>query len=72
MRKYDLYLLTYVDLPWEEDPQREDSLLRNFYYDVYKNELKSYGWPFVEIKGEHYERKKLAIKAIDSLLKFGK
>jgi len=72
MRKYDLYLLTYVDLPWEEDPQREDSLLRNFYYDVYKNELKNYGWPFVEIKGEHYERKKMAIQAIDSLLKFNK
>ena len=67
-RHYDLYLLTYVDTPWENDPQREHPELREFFYSVYKNELITLSLPLVEIKGEFYERKKVAIEAIDSLL----
>jgi len=67
-RKYDLHLLTYVDVPWMDDPQREHPHLRDFFYTVYKNELISRNLPFIEIKGEFYERKKIATQAIDSLL----
>lgn len=67
-RKYDLYLLTYIDVPWSDDPQREHPHLRDFFYSAYKNELAARNLPFVEIKGEFYERKKRAIEAIDSLL----
>ena len=31
-RKYDLYLLTYIDVPWADDPQREHPHLRDFFY----------------------------------------
>ena len=27
-RHYDLYLLTYIDVPWEDDPQREHQIGR--------------------------------------------
>jgi len=67
-RKYDLYLLTYVDVPWQEDAQREHPELREFFYSVYLNELTTLNLPFVEIKGEFYFRKKTAIEAIDDLL----
>ncbi len=67
-RKYDLYLLTYVDVPWESDPQREHPNLRDFFYNVYKKELTERNCAFVEIKGEFYERKKAAIEAIDTLV----
>ena len=67
-RKYDLHLLTDLDVPWSEDPQREHPHLRDFFYTVYKNELAARNLPFIEIGGEFYERKKKAIEAIDALL----
>lgn len=68
-RKYDLYLLTYVDLPWEEDPQREHPDKREELYQIYLNEMKNQPVPFVEIKGERELRRKTAIEAIEKLLK---
>ena len=68
-RKYDLYLLTGIDLPWEEDPQREHPHLRSFFYDIYKQELINSGVPWVEVNGlEHFERQLCAVHAIDKLL----
>lgn len=67
-RVYDLYLLTYVDVPWEEDPQREHPDRREELYQIYLNEMKNQHVPFVEIKGERPLREKLAIEAIDKLL----
>jgi NadR type nicotinamide-nucleotide adenylyltransferase len=69
-RHYDLYLLTYIDIPWEEDPQREhpDPEMRVYFYEVYKNIVKNSGVPWVEIKGSFEEREKTAITAVNSLL----
>lgn len=70
-RKYDLYLLTYVDIPWEEDPQREhpDPAMREYFYNLYKELIINTGVPFVEIKGDIAERLQTAVHAIDSMLK---
>jgi NadR type nicotinamide-nucleotide adenylyltransferase len=68
-RRYDLYLLTYIDLPWEEDPQREHPDKREELYQIYLNEMKNQPVPFVEIKGERELRTKTAIEAIEKLLK---
>ena len=62
---YDLYLLTYVDIPWEADPQREHPAERDELYSIYLNEMKNQPVPFVEIKGEKDLRRKTAIDAID-------
>jgi NadR type nicotinamide-nucleotide adenylyltransferase len=64
-QEFDLYLLMQVDLPWEEDPQREHPHLRPFFYNWYKRELQAYGFPFVEISGSQLERRQNAIQAID-------
>ena len=70
-RPYDLYLLTYIDIPWEEDPQREypDPAMREYFYNIYKDLVAASGVPWVEIKGSFEERKLLAVAAVDNLLK---
>ncbi len=68
-RKYDLYLLTYVDIPWQDDPQREHPHKREELYQCYLNEMKNQAVPYVEIKGEKEERIKLAVEAIDKIIK---
>jgi NadR type nicotinamide-nucleotide adenylyltransferase len=70
-RKYDLYLLTYIDIPWQEDPQREhpDPMMREYFYNVYKEIVANSGVPWVEIRGSAVERQQAAIHAIDGLLK---
>lgn len=70
-RKYDLYLLTYVDIPWQEDPQREypDPEMREYFYQVYKDIIAATGVPWIEIKGNAIQRLHTAVGAIDGLLK---
>jgi NadR type nicotinamide-nucleotide adenylyltransferase len=67
-RQYDLYLLTYIDLPWEEDPQREHPDKREELYQIYLNEMKNQPVPFVEIKGARELRRKTAVDAVEKLL----
>lgn len=67
-RKYDLYLLTYVDIPWEADPQREHPDQRGLLYELYLHEMKNQSVPFIEIKGSRDQRRKLAVEAINTLL----
>jgi NadR type nicotinamide-nucleotide adenylyltransferase len=67
-RRYDLYLLTYVDLPWEEDPQREHPQQREALYDRYLQEMQQQSVPFVEIRGEREERQRTAREAIEKIL----
>lgn len=66
-RSYDLYLLTYVDVPWEDDPQREHPDKRNELYEIYLNELRTQPVPFVEIRGDRDARRQKAIEAIEAL-----
>ncbi|MCW3462431.1 ATP-binding protein [Chitinophaga nivalis] len=66
----DLYLLTYIDLPWEEDPQREypDPAMRSYFYHVYKDIVLQSGVPWVDIRGGYAEREAQAIAAVTQLL----
>jgi NadR type nicotinamide-nucleotide adenylyltransferase len=67
--KYDLYLLTYIDIPWENDPLREHPDKREHFWFIYKQEIEKSKVPFVEIGGSREERRKKAIAAVDQLLK---
>jgi len=67
-REYDLHLLTYIDLPWEDDPQREHPDKRHYFYDIYKAELESRKLKFKEIRGSIEERFKYAVFEINALL----
>jgi NadR type nicotinamide-nucleotide adenylyltransferase len=67
-RTYDLYLLTYIDVPWEEDPQREHPQERERLWEIYRSTIMATGVPVVEIRGARAERQELAVQAIDRLL----
>lgn len=68
-RPYDLYLLTYIDVPWENDPQREHPQQREKLWHIYRDTVAATGVPFVEIRGSRQERQQAAVGAIDRLLK---
>jgi NadR type nicotinamide-nucleotide adenylyltransferase len=68
-RKYDLYLLTYIDIPWQDDPLREHPDRREELYSRYLTEMKNQSVPFVEIKGDREQRRKNALDAVEKLLK---
>ena len=64
---YDLHLLTYVDIPWKEDPQREHPDKRDYFYKKYKKELEFWNLRYVEIRGDIKERLSNAVSAINAL-----
>jgi NadR type nicotinamide-nucleotide adenylyltransferase len=70
-RKYDLYLLCNIDLPWVKDELREypDLVTREKLYHIYKNLLSNQPVPWVDISGNYDERLQKAITAVDTLLK---
>lgn len=65
---YDLHLLTYVDIPWEDDPQREHPDKREMLYSLYQEQLTAMNVPFVEIRGPREERRKKAIEAVNAVI----
>src|SRR5690606_31953716 len=67
-RKYDLYMLTYIDIPWIADPQREHPDQREELYSIYLDEMKHQSVPFVEIKGNREARQTAATESINTLL----
>jgi NadR type nicotinamide-nucleotide adenylyltransferase len=66
---YDLYFLTYIDSPWEQDDLRDKPNERELMFKAFKNTLVKYKRPFILLKGSKKERLEEAIKHIDLLLK---
>jgi nicotinamide riboside kinase len=66
-RKYDLYLLCDVDLPWVEDVLREypDKETREKLFLFYKELMINQSTPWCIISGDYEERLKTAIQFID-------
>ncbi len=69
-RKYDLYLLCNVDLPWVKDELREypDLVSREKLYHYYKESMTTQDVPWIDISGNYEERLKKAIVAVDRYL----
>jgi len=70
-RKYDLYLLCNVDLPWVKDELREypDLETRAKLYTIYKNIMENQPVPWMDISGDYEQRLQKAIIGVDTLLK---
>ncbi len=68
-RTYDLYLLCDIDIPWKADPQRETGDQREYYFQVFKNELDIRQRPYQLLSGLGKQRLENAIKIIDKLMK---
>ncbi|MCB9045124.1 MAG: ATP-binding protein [Chitinophagales bacterium] len=69
-RKYDLYLLTYIDTEWEDDPLREHPAPeeRTYFYNIYRDIVQNSNQPWVDIRGTHEERLKSAMDAVRQII----
>lgn len=67
-RKYDHYLLTDIDIPWENDPQREHPQLRAHFGKLYQNLIESTRIPYTIVSGSVEERIKRSVEVIDRML----
>lgn len=66
---YNLYLLTYIDTPWEADDLRDRPHDREFMFNAFKNALEKHNRPYKLLKGDIKSRLDIAIAAIDTLLR---
>ncbi|MEX1383365.1 AAA family ATPase [Lutibacter sp.] len=65
---YDLYLLTYIDTPWEADDIRENPDQRKKMFDTFEQALIKYNRPYILLSGIKKNRFNLAVKEIDKIL----
>ncbi|QAA81875.1 nicotinate-nucleotide adenylyltransferase [Aequorivita sp. H23M31] len=65
---YSIYLLTYIDIPWEADILRDRPHNREEMFRIFEAELKKQGLHYKILKGNEKERFNKAIEIIDALL----
>ena len=65
---YDMYFLTYIDVPWEADDLRDKPTERKEMYDFFENTLIKYNRPYTVLKGSPKERLRQATQIIDDLI----
>ncbi|GAB5526753.1 MAG: hypothetical protein Roseis2KO_46250 [Roseivirga sp.] len=68
MNVCDVYLLTYHDIPYEDDPLRENPDDRHVLYDMYEKLVNNRGLSYMVMKGGLEERVKSAKSYINRLL----
>lgn len=66
---FDLHILCSPDIPWEEDPLRENPGNRDELFELYNNSLIYHNKPFITVSGTHEIRMKESIKTIANLQK---
>lgn len=67
--KYDLYLLTNIDTPWEADDLRDRPDQREEMFVAFETALKKYKKNYIVLSGSKTKRLRDARKAIDEILK---
>ncbi len=63
----ELYLLCRPDIPWEEDPLRENPFDRERLFDLYLYYAKDFQLNFRVVEGDRPRRLRIALEAIASL-----
>ncbi|WP_159946321.1 AAA family ATPase [Polaribacter septentrionalilitoris] len=66
--QYDLYLLTYIDTPWEEDDLRDRPEQRLEMFTTFENALRAHNKNYILLKGDKETRLKIAANAIDKII----
>jgi len=66
--QYDLYLLSYIDTPWEADDLRDRPTQREEMFRAFERALENNQRPYVILKGRVKERMNTAVQAIDKIL----
>lgn len=64
---YHHYLLLKPDIPWVEDPFRENPHDRDYLFSIFEKELKNFNKPYTIISGDYTNRILDAVKTIESL-----
>lgn len=65
--QYDLYFLTYIDVPWVEDDLRDRPKDRDQMFARFKKTLDEQNLPYHVLKGDLQQRFEAAVKIIDQL-----
>ena len=66
---YDLYILTNIDIPWEEYNLRDKPNEREEMFQYFRDTLEKYNRNYILVKGGKKKRLQTAIENIDKLLK---
>jgi NadR type nicotinamide-nucleotide adenylyltransferase len=66
--KYDLYLLSYIDTPWEADDLRDRPTEREQMFQAFERALINNKRPYITLKGNVKNRLTKAVSAIDEIL----
>jgi NadR type nicotinamide-nucleotide adenylyltransferase len=67
-RKYDLYVVTDVNIPFEQDDIRDGESFRQWMQERFVEELSKGPTPMILVSGPHEERFAAAVKRIDEIL----
>ena len=66
--QYDLYLLTYIDTPWEADDLRDRPEQREEMFNAFQKALDDNNRPYILLKGDKDIRLKTAVETIDKII----
>lgn len=72
LHEYDLYFLTDIDVPWEDDGLRDSKEYRDNSFVIFEKALIDYKKPYILISGSQEERLEKAIKIVSDLEKVKK
>jgi HTH-type transcriptional regulator, transcriptional repressor of NAD biosynthesis genes len=67
--QYDLYFLTYIDVPWVEDDLRDRPHQRELMFSAFKKTLEEYDLPYHLLEGDFNRRFNEAVEVIEELIK---
>lgn len=68
-RKYDLYIVTDVDIPFVQDGLRDGEKIREWMHDEFIKQLKKWKKPFMVVLGSREARMKSAVFEINKVCK---
>lgn len=66
---FDLHILCTPDIPWEDDPLRENPDDRDALFELYVASLNKHNKRYITVSGEHEQRFEKSLEKISSLLK---
>lgn len=67
-RRYDMYILTGDEIPFEQDGTRDGEHVRHAMHRRFEKVLEASGKPFIVVRGSREERLNAAVAAIDPLI----
>lgn len=66
---YNVYFLTYIDVPWQKDELRDRPFDRQKLFSIFEESLNERNIPHCVLSGNEKERLQIAIKEIDKYVR---